>query len=76
MNFNIDIYPDELAESLSKLAKNYNKNTTKEIEDFLYNFKAICENPYNASYYRTFWKVLERIVEVNYDILENEDEDY
>lgn len=73
MNFNIDIYPDELAEGLSKLARNYNKNTTREIEDFLYNLKAICENSYNSSYYRTFWKVLERIIDMSYDILEDDE---
>ena len=59
---------------------NYIKKNVTVKKTLLDKLKAItaypAQFPYNASYYRIFWKVLERIIEINYDILEDEDEDY
>ena len=67
-------YPDEIASALYKLASDqdfndYTETQRQEVEqitDCLYQLKAICENKYNNDYYRTFYKCLERITDINY----------
>ena len=59
-----EYFPDEIATALCE----YTNVTDKEIYDncigALYDLKAICENRYNAEYFRDMYKVLEKFVEV------------
>ena len=46
----------------------YQEEKEKEIKDIieaLYQLKAICENPYNSDFYRTFLFCLQRIADFN-----------
>jgi len=59
-----DYYPDEIAETLCKLAFEYpGDDTIHEVEEALYQLKATAENPYNRDYYRILYRVLEKIAE-------------
>lgn len=59
-----EYFPDEIAIALCE----YTHITDKEIYDncigALYDLKAICENRYNAEYFRNMYRVLEKFVEV------------
>ena len=56
----------EVATVLCELASKKDTETIKDVEEALYQLKAISENEYNADYYRTFWNVLQKITEINY----------
>ena len=43
-----------------------NVETLKEVEETLYQLRAVAENEYNADYYRTFWNVLQKITNYNF----------
>ena len=59
-------YPDEIAETLCKLAFDFpDEKTIKECTEALHDLRAIAENPYNKDYFRTLYKVLETLVNVN-----------
>ena len=68
-NFNIEKYPQEIANKLYELAKDMDymdyeeekEEILRDLENALYYLKAICENPYNNDYFRTFYKILENI---------------
>ena len=55
-----------LCELASKKDTEKDTETIKDVEEALYQLKAISENEYNADYYRTFWDVLQKITEINY----------
>ncbi len=61
---NVQYYPQEIAETLCKLADGEaDGKPVEECTEALYQLKAIAENPYNSDYYRTLYKVLERLTE-------------
>ena len=63
MDFNK--YPDEIAEQLYKLAYGENaevdQQIMKDLENCLYDLKAVCENEYNFDFFRTMYRTLEQI---------------
>lgn len=75
--FNVDVYPDEIAESLIALAARGKESDEQflvgklcpvvldECEKAISHLKADAENPYNSEYFRTLYKVLEEIVKTN-----------
>ncbi len=61
---NIKYYPNEIAETLCKLSgEAVTEKVIEECTETLYQLKAIAENPYNSDYYRTLYKVLEKVTE-------------
>lgn len=68
-NFKIEKFPDEIANKLFELAKDmdfadYEEDKEKilsDLENALYYLKAVAENPYNAEYFRTLYRILENI---------------
>lgn len=65
-DFKKEIYPEEIAQTLCKLAADEpDEKTVQECEEVIYNLLAIAENPLNCDYYRTLYKVLEEIVKRN-----------
>lgn len=68
-NFEIEKFPDEIANKLFELAKDMDfqdyeeekKQILSDLENALYYLKAIAENPYNNEYFRTFYRILENI---------------
>lgn len=75
--FNVEIYPDEIAEALIALAARGKEADEQflvgkpwlivlnECEKAISHLKATAENPYNLEYFRTLYKVLEEIVKTN-----------
>lgn len=64
--FNVEVYPDEIAQTLCSLAsENPDEETIKDCEKALYQLKATAENHYNSDFYRTLYRVLEEIVNRN-----------
>ena len=67
--FNFEKYPQEITEKLFELSKDmdcmdYEEEEEKiktDLENAIYYIKTICENEYNAEYFRTFYRILERI---------------
>lgn len=62
-------YADEIKDAL-KATTNIELNPLEdeELENALFNLKAIAENPYNRDGYRILWKILQTIVDyVDYD---------
>lgn len=67
--FEIEKYPQEIAEALYEQAKDMDymdyedekEEVLADLENALYNLKAICENEYNKNCYRTLYRILERI---------------
>ena len=62
----IEKSPQEIALTLYELIKDMDYEEEKEqvlsdIENALYYLKAIADNKYNADYFRTFYKALERL---------------
>lgn len=61
--------PQEVAERLYELAQDMDymdyedeeEQIKADIENAIYNLKAIAQNEYNFDYYRTFWNILQRI---------------
>lgn len=58
-----EIHPTDLAVELCKIAGCKDWFDTNQVISYLYNLKTICENKHNDDYYRTFWKILEKIVQ-------------
>lgn len=60
---------EELTEKLMEYSKDMDAQDYKEehekikndIENALYNLKAIAQNEYNQDYWRTFWNILQNI---------------
>jgi len=78
MNWKANNYPEEIAEALLH-AVGHDANIedgegspeyadiTAEKEDVveaLYHLKAVCENPYNKDYFRTFYNILDELRDV------------
>lgn len=75
--FNIEVYPDEIAEALIALAARGKEADEQllvgklcpivlnECEEAISHLKADAENPYNSEYFRTLYKVFEEIVKTN-----------
>ena len=63
--FNYEYYPEEITTALCSLAdyESITTNILEQLEDCLYNLRAICENDLNSDYYRTTYKILESITE-------------
>lgn len=68
-NFEIEKFPEEIANKLYELAKDmdfadYEEEKEKILNDLInaiYYVKTICENPYNNDFFRTFYRILENI---------------
>ena len=54
-------YPDEIAAALAKLAGETDTEIVGNVGGALYDLKAICENRYNAEYFRDCYRLLERV---------------
>ena len=62
------------AEDIAKALCHYaveEEECIKDVEKAVENLRAICENEYNSDYYRTLWKVLQKLT----DYYESEKED-
>lgn len=57
-------FPDEITTALCKYTNTTDKETYENCVGALYDLKAICENRYNAEYFRDMYRVLEKFVEV------------
>ena len=51
-------FPDEIATALCKYTNTTDKETYENCVGALYDLKAICENRYNAEYFRDMYRVL------------------
>lgn len=56
-----EYYPEDIAAALAKLAEETDPEIIGNAGGALYDLKAICENPYNAKYYRDLYRLLERV---------------
>lgn len=66
MNFKAEYYPEEIAAVLMNLAgeefvMDDEGRPESEYTEALYTLLAICENKYNNEYYRSFYRLLERV---------------
>lgn len=67
--FEVERYPQEIAEALYEQAKDMDyidyedekELVITDLENALYDLKAICENEHNKECYRTLYRILERI---------------
>lgn len=67
--FNFEKYPRELAESIYNATKDMDymdyedekELVLSDLENALYYLKTICENEHNENYFRTFYRILERL---------------
>lgn len=59
MTFNY--FPADIAAALAGIAGITDGDTIDNITAALYNLKAICENRYNAEFYRDLYRTLERV---------------
>ena len=67
--FKIEKYPQEIAEALYEQAKDMDymdyedekELILADLENALYHLKTVCENENNKDYFRTLYKILERI---------------
>jgi len=67
--FKIEKYPQEIAEKLYNLQLDMDwmdyeeekEQIVNDLENAIYYLKSVCENEYNANYFRTFYKILENI---------------
>lgn len=68
------VFPDEIADKMIENSADmdfldYAETIESEREDIinaLYQLKAICENPYNKDYYRTFYNALVKALNIEY----------
>lgn len=58
-----EYFPDEIAVAIVKATGETDAEIYSNCVCALYELKAICENGYNAEYYRDFYKQLERLVD-------------
>lgn len=67
--FEVEKYPQEIAEALYEQAKDMDymdyedekEEVLGDLEKALYDLKTICENEHNKECYRTLYRILERI---------------
>ena len=59
-----EYFPDEIATALCEYTNITYKGVYDNCVGALYDLKAICENKYNAEYFRDMYRVLEKFVEV------------
>lgn len=67
--YEVEKYPDEIAEILYNLsedmdAQDYEEEKEKEIaelEEALYQLRAMAQNEYNKDYWRTLWNALQNL---------------
>ena len=65
-----DYYPDEIASAIIKATGENSLDIISGCINALYQLQAICQNEYNSEYYRTFYKMLEKITNIiNSDII-------
>ena len=68
-NFEVEKYPQEIAEQLYELSKDMDymdyefekEEVIAELEKALYYLKTLCENEHNQEYFRILYRILERI---------------
>lgn len=59
-----EYYPDDIANALFDLAGiEPTADLFEKLENAIYHFKCIAENPYNNDYFRTFYKILEKMTD-------------
>lgn len=56
-----EYFPADIAAALAEIAGMTDGETIENIIGALYDLKAICENRYNAEYYRDLYRVLEKV---------------
>ena len=57
-------YPDDIANTLFDLAEiEPTEACFEKLENAIYHFETIAENPYNNDYFRLFYKILEKITD-------------
>lgn len=61
--FNTVYYPDEITKAFSSLVTDITEEEKKDLENGLYYLHTICGNKYNSEYFRTTYKILERVAE-------------
>ena len=62
--FEKNYYLDDITTALINCSgKQYEPEQAEQMEEALYQLKAIAENPYNSDSYRTLYKLLEDITE-------------
>lgn len=61
--FNTVYCPDEITMAFSSLVTDITEEEKKDLENGLYYLHSICENEYNSDYFRTTYKILERVAE-------------
>lgn len=59
--YKTEYYPGDIADAFCELLKIDNSTTKEQLEDALYQLKAIVENPYNSQFYTTLYMVLESL---------------
>lgn len=59
-----EYFPDEITAAIIKATGETDTNIINNCIGALYDLKAICENRYNAEYYRDFYRQLEKLTEV------------
>lgn len=70
---NINIYPEEIAETLNKIIERCDHNKAlsekehKELEDAIFQLKAMAENKYNNNWWRTLYNVLSILTNYNWE---------
>lgn len=58
-----EYFPEEITEAVVKVTGETDPEIINNCVGALYALKAICENRYNADYYRVFYKQLEKLTE-------------
>lgn len=59
-----EYFPADIAVAIAKIAGETDPEIIDSATGALYDLKAVCENRYNSEYYRDFYKLLEKFVEV------------
>lgn len=59
----MNTYPDEIAETLQKLAVRTDEKINNDLIKVIYQLRAHAQNKYNSDYWRTLYKVLVLITE-------------
>lgn len=68
-NFEVEKYPQEMAEQLYELTKDMDymdyedekEEVIAELEKALYHLKTVCENEHNQEHFRILYRILERL---------------
>lgn len=63
MNTNYE-HPEDIAQALCKVTGVTGEAEIKDCTDALYQLLAIAQNEYNSDFYRTFYAVLSKLMEV------------